>query len=132
MTEYDTKDVRAPYGTNKRPPHNVVNTKAQLDEHFACGVAALKVLRCGTGQVGEDAANRFKQRFTERIEQTIQELTRKEITESGGVGEAQLREILDTAKNSDWTEASTIVTLYETYTRIVGVELDESILASIK
>ena len=107
-------------------------TKSELHDYFNRDVAGLKLLLESDQGIEQQEsykklAQENKTHFIAGIEAIIKESTEGRIPVTGRIGEPQLREILEVARNYDWTEPSTIERLYGTYLGIAGDEFDEGV-----
>ena len=115
------------------------STKVNLTHYFSNQVGGMRVILqmktqgiYGAEKV-ETVAQESRRDFIAGIEGVLKKLSRGDIPKAEGVGESQLREILDVAKNSDnWTKPETIRKLYEAYSAITGEEFEESIFEGME
>ena len=97
------------------------NTQVLLYIHFMNRVAGLAATMRRRG-ADEKTALEAQKGFVNGIESTIENLSKGLISNSPGIGQNELQDILDVANNYNWTENATIVELYGIYSKITGAE----------
>ena len=70
--------------------------------------------------------------FIDGVQGTLRLLGLGRLRESPGVGEPQLRRILETARTLDWTDPKTIRKLYQVYGQIIGETFDDSLFSGLE
>ncbi|MBW2981667.1 hypothetical protein KY343_02195 [Candidatus Woesearchaeota archaeon] len=103
------------------------NTRDQIGHYFSNKVGTLRYLRL-EGIVDDEKVHEFQRAFIEGIEATITSLAEGKLLESEGIGETQLRRILELARSSDWAQVETIRALYQVYDGITGQKSDVEIV----
>ena len=111
--------------------HSSANTRDQIGHFFANVVTTYVVLR-REGLADQELATSHKKEFIAGMEATIQKLGDGRVSEYGGIGEEQLTEMLDAAKNSNWENPEDLKNLHHVYGRIIGQEFSEPFIAGIK
>jgi len=107
---------------------NLKTTRDQLDHYFGNNVGGLRFLRL-EGLADDKKAHECQREFIDGIELVIRKLFEGEYLESEGIGETQLRRILEVARDSDWTQAETIRQLYRAESEITGKKYNEEFYA---
>ena len=106
------------------------NTRAQLSLYFSNKVAAVRVAK----QLGieyEVPADKAQAEFIKGMELTKKRLAQGSISQSEGIGESQLDEILAVARTGDW-DAPKIREIYATFSQVTGTEFDEEIFEGME
>jgi len=104
------------------------NTSDQLGHYFGITVANIRYQRLDGIIVDDEKAHKFQREFLEGIEGTIESLSNGKVLESEGIGESELKRILELAKSSDWMQVETIRELYKVYDEITGQKSDLEIV----
>ena len=79
-----------------------------------------------------EAAHECKRQFVKSMEGLVEDVSSGRVPEAEGIGEPQLREMLEVARTNDWTKPETIRQLYQTYSAITGRQFDECLFEGLE
>lgn len=107
------------------------NTADQLGHYFGNQISGFRIAR-QMGLSDPEDPRTVQRKFVEGIELTIQRLSEGVLVETEGIGEPQLRKILDVVRDSDLSQPENLRKVHKVYSEITGREFSEDFYKNIK